>query len=64
MIETIRHIINEEQDGELIRVDRIEYEFSEGVSDEAKDAVRSHVPRLRSKDDVRRVIESVDSEDQ
>ena len=58
-IKTVRHIINEKQDGELVRVDRIEYEFGEEVSEKAKDAVRNHVPRLINKDDIRRAIESV-----
>ena len=62
MIETIRHVINEKQGDDVVHVNRIEYEFSDDVSDEAKDAVRNHVPKLRSKDDVRRVIESVESE--
>ena len=61
-IKTVRHIINEEQDGELVRADRIEYEFGEEVSEEAKEAVRNHVPRLINKDDIRRVIESVDGQ--
>ena len=61
-IESVRHVINEERDGELVRVDRIEYDFGDAVSEEAKDAVRDHVPRLKRKSDIRKVIESVDGE--
>lgn len=61
-IETVRHVLNEEQDGESVHVARVEYEFGDGVSQEAKDAVRNHVPRLINKEDIRRVIESVDGQ--
>ena len=39
-IETVKHILNEEQDGEIIRVDRIEYEFSDDATEWEKEAVR------------------------
>lgn len=57
-IETVRHIVNE--DGK--RVDRIEYEFGDDVSEEAKEEVRNHVPKLKGKEEIRRVIESVESQ--
>ena len=61
MIKSVKHIINERNDeGELERVDRVEIEFSDSVSDEAKKAVRNHVPRLKQKSEMRRVIKSVD----
>ena len=60
MIESVRHTINERnEEGELQPVDRVEYEFGDGVSEEAKEAVRNHVPRLTKKSEIRRVIESV-----
>ena len=64
-IKSVRHVVNEkvaEEDGEPIleRVDQIEYNFGNDVSDDAKKAVRDHVPRLTKKSEIRRVIESVD----
>ena len=60
-IESVRHIINERnEEGEPERVDKVEYEFSDAVSEEAKEAVRNHVPRLTKKSEIRRVIESTD----
>ena len=65
-IKTVKHIINEKtgetKDGEVVfeRVDRVEYEFAESVSDDAKKAVREHVPTLRNKSEIEKIIESVD----
>lgn len=59
-IKRVKHVINEEQGGQTVKVNRVEYDFGADVSDDAKDAVRNHVPKLTDKDDIRRVIESVD----
>ena len=60
-IESVRHVINEKTDqGEIERVNRVEYVFADDVSEEAKKKVRDHVPRLTKKSDIQRVIESVD----
>ena len=59
-IKSVRHIINERNDGELVRVGRVEYEFGDGVSETAKEKVRNHTPTLTDKSEIRAVIESVD----
>ena len=39
-IESVKHVINEEQNGEMVRVNRVEYEFSEDATEWEKEAVR------------------------
>ena len=41
-IETVKHILNEEQDGESVRVNRIKYGFSDDVTEWEKEAVREY----------------------
>jgi hypothetical protein len=64
-IKEVRHIVNKkvgEENGEAILepVNRVEYEFGDEVSAEAKEKVRNHIPQLTNKSEIRRVIESVD----
>ena len=62
----IRHIVNEKvgEDDEgnpvLEPVNKVEYEFTDVPSSEAKQAVRDHVPHLLNKDKIRQIIESID----
>lgn len=59
---TVNEKVNEDEDGEPIfeRVNRVEYDFTDEVSDAAKEKVRNHVPPLLNKPEIRQVIEQVD----
>ena len=66
-IESVRHVINErDEEGDLKRVDRIEYEFSDDATDWEKEAVREY--GCMSKDEFedaiewREVIDEMDNE--
>lgn len=41
-IKSVKRVINEEQDGELARVDRMEYDFDDEATEWEKEAVREY----------------------
>ena len=65
-IKTIKHLVNEKvgEDDEgkavLKRVRRVEYEFSDDVSAEAKKEIKEYYPPLTDKDKINEIIDSVD----
>lgn len=65
-IESIKRVINEEQDGKLVRVNRIEYDFTDDATEWEKEAVREF--GCTSKDEFeaaitwRKAIDDLDNE--
>ena len=63
-IKSVKHVINVEQDGESVRIDRWEYEFTDDATDWEKEAVREY--GCTSKDEFEDAItwrESIDQMD-